>query len=38
MKPTVEALKARIALLEARGRENKNIVNKIKRKIRSLEK
>lgn len=33
------ALNTRVALLEARtGKENKNIVNKLKRKIRALEK
>jgi hypothetical protein len=35
----ISALNTRIAILEARaGRENKNIVKKIKRKIRDLEK
>ena len=39
MKKDVNALKARIALLESRaGRENKNIINKIKRQIRRQEK
>ena len=38
MKHTVESYKARIALLESRGRENRNIINKLKRKIRALEK
>ena len=39
MKKSINSLKARIALLESRAsRENKNIINKIKRQIRRLEK
>ena len=34
---TIEALKARIDLLEARKRDNGNIVKKLKRQIRALE-
>lgn len=34
---TVESLKSRIALLESRTAENKNIVAKLKRKLRKLE-
>jgi hypothetical protein len=33
----VEALKARIALLESRNRDNGKIVNKLKLQIRALE-
>lgn len=38
MKPTIESIKTRIALLESRTTENKNIINKLKRKLRKLEK
>ena len=31
------AIENRIALLESRGRENKNIVNKLRRKLRRLQ-
>ena len=35
----ISAIQARIELLEARtGKENKNIINKLKRKKRALEK
>lgn len=34
----ISALQARVALLEGRtGKENKNIINKLNRKIRALE-
>lgn len=35
---TREMIEARIALLESRGRENQNIIKKLKRKIRAMEK
>lgn len=34
---TVEMYKARIALLQSRGRDNGNIIKKLDRKIRALE-
>ena len=34
---TIEALQARIALLEGRKRDNGKIVKKLRRKIRALE-
>ena len=34
---TVEMLKARIALLQSRGRDNGNIIKKLERKIRAIE-
>ena len=35
---TREMIEARIALLESRGRENQNIIKKLKRKLRALAK
>lgn len=33
----IEALKSRIAILEGRGKDNKGVVAKLKRKVRKLE-
>lgn len=35
---TREMIEARIALLESRGTDNKNIIKKLKRKLRALTK
>lgn len=38
MNRTIESCLLRIALLETRGKDNGNIIKKIKRKIRQMEK
>lgn len=38
MNRTIESYLLRIALLETRGKDNGNIIKKIKRKIRQMEK
>lgn len=34
---TIESIKARIALLESRNRDNANIIRKLRRRLRALE-
>lgn len=35
---TIESIQARIALLESRNRDNGNIIRKLRRQLRALEK